>query len=91
MATKRYRVCYPATYTVNDGEEKTRFVTIGTAFPLKDSDGFTVLLDCVPRDGNKLVLFAVDENEEQGNSRQGNRQGNGQQGNGRQGNTQRGR
>lgn len=38
---KVYNVFFPSKYKV-DGEERTEFLRVGTAFPLKESDGMTI-------------------------------------------------
>lgn len=60
---KRYNVCSPRTYQQN-GEERTHFWIIGTAFPLKEKDGFSVKLWTRILPSDELVLL-VNEPREQ--------------------------
>lgn len=59
---KRYNVCSPRTYTQN-GEEKTHFWSIGTAFPLKDKDGFSIRLYTRVLPSDELVMFVHEPRE----------------------------
>jgi|GraSoiStandDraft_16_1057320.scaffolds.fasta_scaffold4513343_1 hypothetical protein len=43
-------------YTDAKGEKKTRWLEIGSAWPIESGKGFTIKLDAVPVDG-KLSLF----------------------------------
>lgn len=68
---KVYNVNYPKNYKDNDGKERTMFVRVGTAFPMKDTDGFTVELD-VPlsmSEGSRLCLFVRDQKDERRDNR----------------------
>lgn len=58
----RYNVTIPRTYTVN-GVKKTHFWQVGTAFPLKEHDGFSIKLHSRMLLTDEYVLFAVDEDE----------------------------
>lgn len=61
MATKRYNAMCPRTYTDRDGKEKTTFFQVGTAFPLKEKDGFTIELWMRVLPTDRLVLFVHEE------------------------------
>jgi hypothetical protein len=52
-------------YHVRDGKnEKGYFTRIGVAFPHKDGNGFTLLIETVPLDG-KITLRVPTEKSEQ--------------------------
>lgn len=53
-SAKQYTVSTPVEY-VKDGETQTMWIRLGTAFKLKDGEGFTLLLNALP-------LPLVDEN-----------------------------
>jgi len=55
----RYDAVAVRRYKDRDGNEKSAFTTIGTAFPLRDKDGFMVKLNAVPAptDGEFVVLL----------------------------------
>jgi hypothetical protein len=57
LAIKRYDVCAPRKYQTSNGEEKTHFWNIGTAFPLKERDGFSIKLWTRILPTDELVLF----------------------------------
>jgi hypothetical protein len=38
MATKQYDICIPRQYTNRDGQERTQWIRIGTAFQMKPGD-----------------------------------------------------
>jgi hypothetical protein len=57
LANKRYDVCAPRKYTTSSGEEKTHFWNVGTAFPLKERDGFSLKLWTRLLPTDELVLF----------------------------------
>lgn len=67
MAVKRYNVYCPRQYKTRDGEEKTHFWLVGTAFPLRDRDGFTVEIytRMLPGTGSsaRLVAFVHEERD----------------------------
>lgn len=46
--TTRYDAVAVRRYKDRDGNEKSQFTTIGTAWPMRDKDGFTVRLNAVP-------------------------------------------
>jgi hypothetical protein len=48
MSTQRYDVLAPRTYKDRDGNDKTSFTKVGVAFPMKDRDGFKVMLEAIP-------------------------------------------
>jgi hypothetical protein len=54
----RYDAVAARKYTVN-GEEKSSFTNIGVAFPMKDRDGFSLRLHCLPApvDGEYSILL----------------------------------
>lgn len=49
------------------GEKKTRWVRVGVGFPLRNGNGFSILLDALPVNG-KLVMMPPREREESGGS-----------------------
>lgn len=57
MATKRYDVCCPRPYKDGQGNQKTYFWKVGTAFPLKDRDGFSIQLYTRVLPLDELVCF----------------------------------
>lgn len=67
-----YNVLSPRKY-IKDGQEKTAFTKVGIAFPMKDKDGFSLMLEALPlssmNDQGKLecrlLLLPPIENEEQ--------------------------
>lgn len=61
MAVKRYDVCIPRKYKTSDGAEKTHFWQCGTAFPLKERDGFSVRLWLRVLPTDELVLFVHED------------------------------
>ncbi len=73
--TTRYDAVAVRRYKDRDGNEKSQFTTIGTAWPMRDKDGFTVRLNAVPAptDGEFVVLLMPprqrDENRSSGQSR----------------------
>ncbi len=76
----RYDAVAVRRYKDRDGNEKSQFTTIGTAWPMRDKDGFTVRLNAVPAptEGEYVVLLMPprqkDDNRASGQSR-GNAQG----------------
>lgn len=74
--SKRYVVCWPNEYTDRDGVARTDFMRVGTAFPMRDRDGFNIELAISPPAAEvckptRLVLFAA--NNQQDNQRQDSR------------------
>jgi len=65
MASKQYNVMYPKSYEKN-GKTETTFVRVGTAFPLRERDGFSLELDVpltfVGSEG-RLVLFVREQQD----------------------------
>lgn len=59
MSATRYDAVAVRRYKDRDGNEKSQFTTIGTAWPMKDRDGYTVRLNAVPAptDGEFVVLL----------------------------------
>ena len=43
-----YNILVPRQYTNKDGEEKTAFTKIGTAWPMKGKEGFSLTFDALP-------------------------------------------
>ena len=60
---KKYTVSSPVEYTDAKGGEQTVWCRCGMAFPLKNGEGFTILLNTLPTNG-KLVLMEYNEDEE---------------------------
>lgn len=58
----RYEVKTTSEYEQN-GEKKTRWTKIGVGFPLKNGEGFSILLDALPVNG-KLVMMPPRERED---------------------------
>lgn len=58
----RYTVSSPVEYEAN-GEVETVWCRCGSAFPLKNGEGFTILLNTLPTNG-KLVLMPFEPDEE---------------------------
>ncbi len=46
--TDRYDVLTARTYVDSHGEEKVSFTRIGTAWPMKERDGFSITLEALP-------------------------------------------
>ena len=73
--TTRYDAVAVRRYKDRDGNEKSQFTTIGTAWPMKDKDGFTVRLNAIPApaDGEFVILLMPprqkDDNRSSGQSR----------------------
>lgn len=55
MATM-YNVISPRKYTDQNGVEKTTFVTIGIAFPMKEKDGMRIQLNALPITDTLLIM-----------------------------------
>lgn len=55
---QRYDAVATRKYTVN-GEERTQFTTVGSAFAFRDKEGFTVRLNAIPAptDGEYTILL----------------------------------
>lgn len=49
-------------YQVREGQKKGYWTRIGAAWAHKDSNGFSIQLDCVPLDG-RISLRAASENQ----------------------------
>jgi len=70
---KVYNVMYPRKYWVTPQtggkpEERTEFIRVGSAFPLKDKDGFSLDIGVpltLSGEGARLLLFAREERDEQ--------------------------
>lgn len=63
----RYDAVAVREYEVN-GESRSSFTNIGVAFPLKERDGYSLLLHCLPApvDGEyKILLFPPKPKEDQ--------------------------
>lgn len=50
-----YTASTPVTYTDKSGSEQTAWTRIGTAWKLKDGDGFTVELAALPVNGRLVI------------------------------------
>ncbi len=55
QAQERYRVFTPRSYEDREGEEKTYWTRIGTAF--KGEKSITILLDALPLNGRLVVIL----------------------------------
>lgn len=57
--TDRYDALAVRRYKDRQGNEKSLFTTIGTAWPMKEKDGFTVRLNAVPAptEGEFVILL----------------------------------
>lgn len=64
---KKYNVTIPRTYKDAGGNQKTHFWHVGTAFPLKEREGFSVKLYSKMLLTDQFVIFPH-EPEENGNS-----------------------
>jgi hypothetical protein len=70
----------PRTYRDRDGSDKTAFTKVGSAFPNKSGDGYTVLLDAIPapQDGQYKILLMTpkdrDDNRGGGGRQQSHQQ-----------------
>ena len=65
--SQRYEAVAVRTYEQN-GEEKSAFTNIGVAWPMKDRDGFTLRLHCLPAPENgeyTVLLFPPKPKEDQ--------------------------
>jgi hypothetical protein len=65
--TQRYEAVAVRRYEQN-GEDKAAFTNIGVAWPMKDRDGYTLRLHCLPApvDGEyQILLFPPKPKEEQ--------------------------
>lgn len=65
MMATRYDVLSPRQYKDRDGNEKTTFMKVGVAFPMRDKDGFSVTLEAIPlptAEGVRLMLMPPREN-----------------------------
>lgn len=60
---KRYDVTIPRTYTDASGKERTHFWQVGSAFPLREKDGFTIRLYAKMLITDEYVVFAREEEE----------------------------
>jgi hypothetical protein len=57
MAGKIYDVTIPRTYKDANGKEKTHFWNVGTAFPLRERDGFSIKLNARMLVTDEYVVF----------------------------------
>jgi len=48
MSNTRYEVTAARGYTDRDGNAKTAWTRIGTMFPMRERDGFTITFDAMP-------------------------------------------
>jgi hypothetical protein len=60
---KRYSVTIPRPYKDANGNEKTHFWHVGTAFPLRERDGLSVKLYSKMLVTDQFVLFADEEDQ----------------------------
>jgi hypothetical protein len=60
---KRYNVCIPRQYKDGNGNDKTHFWQVGTAFPMREQEGFSVKLWSKLLVTDQLVLFVHEERE----------------------------
>lgn len=75
--SKQYNVMFPKAYERN-GKSQTSFVRVGTAFPLRDRDGFSIEFDVplVLAGGDcKLVMFVREMNDGESSNRSGGNRG----------------
>ncbi|MGN8023029.1 hypothetical protein ACTJJ7_20180 [Phyllobacterium sp. 22229] len=73
--SQRYEAVAVRTYEQN-GEEKSAFTNIGVAWPMKDRDGFTLRLHCLPapdRGEYTILLFPPKPKEDQQQRREPDR------------------
>lgn len=61
---KRYDVTIPRTYKDANNNEKTHFWHVGSAFPLREKDGFTIKLYSRMLLSDQFVVFAREEKEQ---------------------------
>ena len=61
-ARERYRVFTPRSYEDAEGEEKTYWTQVGTAF--KGDRSITILLDALPLNGRLVVILEEAAEEE---------------------------
>lgn len=57
--SERYDAVAVRKYTDRDGNEKSSFTNIGVAWPMKDRDGYSLRLHCLPApvDGEYSILL----------------------------------
>lgn len=60
---KIYDVTIPRTYTDASGKQKTHFWNVGTAFPLKERDGFSIKLNAKMLVTDEYVVFLREPDE----------------------------
>lgn len=75
--SNRYDAVAVRKYEDRDGNERSAFTNIGVAFPMKDRDGFSLRLHCLPapEEGEYTILLFPPkprEDQEQRGSRGGN-------------------
>lgn len=78
---KRYTVVLPRAYEVKAGgsktEQRTDFLRVGVAFPLKEQDGFSIDLYVpvlvAPGQSERLLLLSADDKNEREDKRNDNR------------------
>lgn len=63
--SNHYEVSTVSEYEQN-GEKKTRWTRVGVLFPLKNKDGFQIILEALPVNG-KLVAMPPREKDRGGN------------------------
>lgn len=77
----RYDAVAVRRYKDRDGNEKSQFTTVGTAWPMRDKDGFTVRLNAIPApsEGEYVILLMPPKakDDQRQSSRQSESQGRG--------------
>lgn len=65
---KRFDIVVPREFKKSDGTTGKSFFKIGAAFPMREREGYSIMLDALPvpgPDGVKLLMFVADENRGQ--------------------------
>lgn len=60
---KYYHLCWCRPFRDKQGEERTDFMRVGTAWPLREKDGFSIEMTMpmhIPLRGAKFVLLAAE-------------------------------
>lgn len=71
MAATMYNVISPRKYNDANGNEKTSFVTIGIAFPMKEKDGMRIQLNALPITDTLLIMPRTKKGEAGGGDEEG--------------------
>ena len=61
-SVERWTASSPVEYETADGEVETVWCRLGSAFPLKKGEGFTILLNALPTNG-KIVIMPYEPEE----------------------------